>query len=396
MDASAPSASLRDSLPLPLMAGIAALPPLSIDMYLPAMPQIAQDLGADISVIQNSLSLFLVGFGFGLLVFGPMSDRYGRRPLALFGLSGFALASLGLTLSGSSLAFLSFRLLQGFLGSAATVVIPAMVRDCYGKDAAKGMSAVTMIMLVAPLLAPLLGAFTLMLGPWQGIFAALTVYPVLLGLLAWRRLPETRPIAAVAQRRNIFNNYRIIFGKRSIHLDLVSFMLSSLGFFVYITSVSFIYITYYGVNETLFGILFAFSAGALILANFINVRVVTRLGPRRMLHIGQVLAVCFVLVLGLTTWLHLGLVLTVLGFVGMVGSLGICAVNADALVLIEFPHQASSASAVTGTLRFGFGALAGPLLALGYDGTPMPVVWLLLAVLGLSGAAQVLRAYCYR
>src|SRR5690606_27989407 len=94
-----PGPSLRDKLPLPLMAAIAALPPLAVDMYLPAIPQIAGDLGTEISTVQNSLSVFLVGFGFGMLLFGPLSDRYGRRPLALFGLTGFALSSLVLTLS---------------------------------------------------------------------------------------------------------------------------------------------------------------------------------------------------------------------------------------------------------------------------------------------------------
>src|SRR5690554_3926134 len=137
--------------PLLLLAAIAALPPLAIDMYLPAMPGIADDLAAPIATIQTSLSIFLVGFGSGMLVFGPLSDRYGRRPLALFGLCGFALASLALGLSGSAGTFLLLRLLQGFLGSAASVTVPAMIRDCYGANTAKGMSSMTMIMLLAPL-----------------------------------------------------------------------------------------------------------------------------------------------------------------------------------------------------------------------------------------------------
>src|SRR5690349_205625 len=141
------SSSLRDKLPLPLMAAVAALPPLAVDMYLPAIPQIAEDLQTSIGAIQNSLSIFLVGFGLGMLCFGPLSDRHGRRPLALFGLMGFAVSSLLLSLSTTANLFLFFRLTQGFLGSAASVVIPAMIRDSYGKDTAKGMSAVTMIML---------------------------------------------------------------------------------------------------------------------------------------------------------------------------------------------------------------------------------------------------------
>jgi len=383
--------TLRARLPLPLLAAIAALPPLAVDMYLPAIPQIAADLDADISTVQNSLSIFLVGFGLGMLLFGPLADRHGRRPLALFGLVGFALSSLFLTLSTSATTFLLFRLVQGFLGSAASVTIPAMIRDCYGKDTAKGMSAVTMIMLIAPLLAPLMGSLMLSLGPWQGIFAALTVYPVvLLGLTLWR-LPETKPASAPGERRSMLGNYRIILGNRKIWLDLCSFMLSALAFFTYLTSVSFVYITWYGVSETVFGILFACSAAALIFVNFINVRVVSRFGPRRMMHAGLALGLGFATLLVMVTLGDLGLYWTVACFVCIVGSLGIAAVNADALILIAFPQQASSASAVTGTLRFGCGAMAGPILAWTYTGTPLPVALLLLAALAGAGLLQVLR-----
>jgi len=382
---------MRDTLPLPLMAAIAALPPLAVDMYLPAIPQIATNLNTQISSIQNSLSIFLLGFGLGMLVFGPFSDRYGRRPLVLLGLTGFALTSLCLTLSTSSQWFLLFRLLQGFLGSAATVVIPAMIRDCYGRDTARGMSAVSMIMLVAPLLAPLMGSAVLAIMPWQGIFGFLTLYPVVLFALTWWRLPETRPASDGSAPRSLLANYGVILGKREIYLDLLCYMLSSMAFFTYLTSVSFVYITWFGVSETVFGILFAGSACALILANFINVRVVSSIGPRRMLDIGLGLGcLCGAALVGIT-WLELGLYWTVACFICIVGSLGICAVNADALVLIQFPQQASSASAVTGTLRFGFGALSGPILAYTYNGTPLPVALVLLAMLVGAALMQGLR-----
>src|SRR5690606_38540732 len=179
--------------PLLLLAAIAALPPLAVDMYLPAIPGIAASLGTDISTVQNSLSVFLVGFGLGMLVFGPLSDRHGRRPLALFGLCGFGLSSLLLSLSGSAESFLLFRLLQGFLGSAATVTVPGMIRDCYGANTARGMSSMTMIMLLAPLVAPLMGSLLLALDDWRLIFRFLAAYPAVLVLVALWRLPETRP-----------------------------------------------------------------------------------------------------------------------------------------------------------------------------------------------------------
>jgi MFS transporter, DHA1 family, multidrug resistance protein len=392
MDHTVPSASLRASLPLPLMAAIAALPPLAVDMYLPAIPQIADDLGTTISTLQISLSIFLVGFGFGMLLFGPYADRYGRRPLALFGLTGFAIASLLLTLSNSALLFLLLRLLQGVLGSAASVTIPAMIRDCYGKDTAKGMSTVMMIMLVAPLLAPLMGSGVLAIMPWEGIFAFQTLYPLVLLVLAWWRLPETKPASTETTTHSALRNYKIIFSNRRIYLDLVSYMLAALAFFTYLTSVSFVYITWFGVSEHMFGVLFAFSASALIVANYINRRVVSRYGARRMLNIGLCAGVVCALFLVMVTVLELGLTLSVIGFVAIVGCLGIASVNADSLVIMEFPQQASSASAVIGTLRFGFGSLAGPLLAWTYTGTPLPVAGLLLVALMGASLMQLLHS----
>jgi DHA1 family bicyclomycin/chloramphenicol resistance-like MFS transporter len=396
VQSNAPSPALRDKLPLPLMAAIAALPPLAVDMYLPAFPQIATNLGADISTIQNSLSIFLLGFGLGMLFFGPFSDRFGRRPMALFGLTGFAISSLLLTMSDSATMFLLFRFLQGFLGSAATVNVPAMIRDCYGKDTAKGMSSVMMIMLIAPLVAPLLGSMALMLASWQGIFATLTLYTAVLLLLTWWRLPETRPDLVPGERRTMFGNYRIILGNRRIWLDLCTYILLALGFFTFLTSASFLYITWYGASETLFGILFAVTAVSLIIANFVNVRVVTRFGPRRMMHVGLALGVVCTLALLAVVLGGLGLYWMVAAFFSVTGCLGIAWVNADALVVIEFPKQASSASAVIGTLRFGFGGLAGPLLAWSYDGTPLPVAILMIACLVGATLLQMLRTLTHR
>jgi DHA1 family bicyclomycin/chloramphenicol resistance-like MFS transporter len=373
------------------MAAIAALPPLAVDMYLPAFPQIADNLGTDINTIQNSLSIFLLGFGLGMLFFGPFSDRYGRRPMALFGLIGFALSSLFLTLSDNATMFLLFRFLQGFLGSAATVNVPAMIRDCYGKDTAKGMSSVMMIMLIAPLVAPLMGSFALTLASWQGIFALLTLYTVVLFLLSWWRLPETRAELAPGERRTMFGNYRIILGHRRIWLDLCTYILLALAFFTYLTAASFLYINWYGASATLFGVLFAATAISLIIANFVNVRIVTRVGARRMMHMGLLLGTLFTLGLLAIAVTDLGLYWMVAAFFCVTGSLGLAWVNADALVVIEFPKQASSASAVIGTLRFGVGGLAGPLLAWTYDGTPLPVALLMLGCIGGAALLQFLR-----
>jgi DHA1 family bicyclomycin/chloramphenicol resistance-like MFS transporter len=380
---------LKDKLPLPLMASISALPPLSIDMYLPAIPGMADSLNTQISTIQNSLSIFLLSFGFGMLLFGPLSDRYGRRPLAIFGLAGFGLASLGLTLSPTAEWFLVFRFFQGLLGSAATIVIPAIIRDCFGKDTAKGMSTVTMIMLTAPLVAPLVGSTLLTFSDWRAIFLVLTLYSVVVLALTLWKLPETLPAATTGKRPSFIHNYFFILATPRIYPYLGTFLLSSLAFFTYLTSAPFVYITWFGVSEFGFGLLFTTTAAALILANYINVRVVSRLGPRRMMHLGLACALTFASLLLLATLLLNSLLLTVCCFFMIIGSLGIISVNAESLILIDFPNQASSASAVTRTLRFSTGALVGPILALLYTGTPTPISSLVLAAVVLAATVQV-------
>lgn len=379
---------LKETLPLPLMAAISALPPLSIDMYLPAIPGMADSLNTDISVIQNSLSIFLISFGFGMLFFGPLSDRYGRRPLALFGLAGFAFTSLGLAMSPTAEMFLVFRFFQGLLGSAATIVIPAMIRDCFGKDTAKGMSTVTMIMLTAPLVAPLIGSVLLTVSDWRSIFFTLTTYAVVVFIFTLLKLPETLSLEAKSQRRSFLNNYLSILSNPRIYPYLATFLMSSLAFFTYLTSAPFVFITWFGVTEIQFGFIFTTTAGALILANFINVRNVSRLGSRRMMHLGLCTGFAFALLLFLLTIANLHISLTIFCYFMIIGSLGIISVNAESLILIEFPNQASTTSAVTRTLRFSTGALVGPILALVYTGTPVPISSLILIALTLAALIQ--------
>lgn len=372
------------------MAAISALPPLAIDMYLPAIPGMAESLNTEISTIQNSLSIFLISFGFGMLFFGPLSDRYGRRPLAIFGLSGFAATSLVLALSPTSGIFLLFRFFQGLLGSAATIVIPAMIRDTFGKDTAKGMSTVTMIMLTAPLVAPLLGSALLTFSTWRSIFLVLTLYSVVVLALTIWKLPETQPKNNDSKKTSFLRNYLFILSTPKIYPTLATFLMSSMAFFTYLTSAPFVYITWFGVSEITFGMLFTTTAASLILANFINVRHVSQQGSRRMMHLGMGTALLFAIILVGVSHTEASIYWTVVCYFMIIGSLGIISVNAESLILIEFPNQASSASAVSRTLRFSTGALVGPMLALIYTGTPLPVAYQVLTAISLAVLIQII------
>ncbi len=372
--------SLQVSLKLllPLLASIIAVSPLAIDMYLPAMPILAEHLDTDMPMVQNSLSIYLLGYALGLILFGPMADKYSRRKMVLFGVSGFLIASLLIPFVTNIEQFLSLRFIQAFISSAATVVVPGTIREYYQKNTAKGLSYVSMIMMLAPMIAPSIGSILLVAHSWQLIFYVLGFYSVIVLLLVAKYLPEVvRSNVEQNKQISFLTRYKIVFSNREARLDIVSSMIISLAFFAYITAIPFVYLTVYKVSELSFSVLFGLTVVALMAAHFINTRLVVRNGSRRMLWYGLTLSVIASSSLFLVNLLSMPLVFTVMAIMPLMGSISMVAVNSDALVLTKFPEQSGTATAVIGTLRFGIGALAGPILAYYDDGTALPFAGLM-------------------
>lgn len=370
-----------------LLAAVIATTPLAIDMYLPAMPVIAQDLNAHIGSVQQSLSIFLAAYGVGMLLFGPLADLFGRRPLAIFGLTGFTLCSVALAFVDNVQHFLILRALQAFCGAAATVVVPGLVRHMYQEHTAKGMSYMSMIMMLAPLLAPGIGSAILWMSDWRSIFFVLAIYGALIFALVWQWLPEiSKPISNKPNTAgNFFSGYAIVFSNSQARPLIMSMMFGSFAFFCFITAVSFIYIQYFGVTEQEFSILFGANVLCLILANFINSRLVTRLGSVRMLRAGVAIALICAFLLCVFNFFELNIWFSVFSIAPLMAGLSLVSTNTDALVLMKFPHHSGTATAVMGTLRFGSGAFAGPLLAFFYTGSAMPFSLLMLTgVMGVT------------
>lgn len=372
-----------------LLAAIIATTPLAVDMYLPAMPVIADDLNAHIGSVQQSLSIFLAAYAAGMLLFGPLADLFGRRPLALFGLTGFTLSSIALAFSQQIEVFLTLRVLQAFCGAAATVVAPGLVRYLYQEHTAKGLSYLSMMMMLAPLLAPGIGSVILWVSDWRSIFVVLGGYGILIGILIWKFLPEI-PRNPDHAPMNFFSGYKTVLGNPGARPLIFSMMFGSFAFFCFITAVSFVYINYFGVSAQQFSLLFGLNVAMLMLANFINSRLVTRHGALRMLRSGLALACISALLLCLFNYLGLGLWFTVLSVAPLMGGLVLVGTNTDALVLMQFPHNSGTVTAVAGTLRFGCGAFAGPLLAYFYTGTALPF-----SLLMLSGVCGVILCQCW-
>ena len=365
-----------------LLAATIAITPLAIDMYLPAMPSIAQDLQAHIGTVQQSLSIFLAAYGAGMLLFGPLADKFGRRPLALFGISGFAAASFLLVWANSIEWFLVLRALQAFCGAAATVVVPGIIRHLYKEHTAKGMSYMSLIMMLAPLLAPSIGSGILYFSEWHSIFWVLFGYSAILLFFIWKYLPEPTTVNARASI-SFFSGYKTVFAERSARPLIFTIAFSSFSFFCYLTAIPFVYIQYFGVSEQLFSLLFAINISTLMLSNFINSRFVSRCGSPFMVRSAMFTGIVLAALLCIVNILKLDLVYTVILLAPLLGCLTMISTNTDAMILMKFPDHSGTASAVTGTLRYACGATAGPVLALTYTGTPVPFAALMLA--GVTG-----------
>jgi len=375
-----------------LLAATVAITPFAVDMYLPAMPVIAQDLQTHIGIVQQSLSVFLAAYGAGMLLFGPLADKWGRRPLALFGVSGFAVTSLFLAWSSNIEYFLIFRALQAFCGAAATVIVPGIIRHLYQEHTAKGMSYMSLIMMLAPLLAPSIGSGILYISEWPVIFAVIFGYAALLLFFIWKYLPE--PITTHAlDSISFFSGYKTVFSLAEVRPLIATIVFSSFSFFCYLTAIPFVYINYFGASEQLFGLLFAVNIFLLMFSNFINSRYVTRYGSPYMVRMALMAASVFAVLLCTVNILHLGIAFTVMTLAPLMGCLTMISTNTDAMIVLKFPHHSGTASAVTGTLRYGCGALAGPALALAYDGTAVPFSVLMLAgVIGIGVCQFWIRA----
>ena len=389
-----PVAIVNLAILIPMLAAIVAITPLAIDMYLPAMATLASSFHSDITTVQQSLSIYLAGYAVGMLCFGPLADRIGRRPLVIMGLTGFMLVSLCLAFVTNVELFLALRFAQAFIGAAATVVVPGYIKEVYGENTAKGMSYVSLIMMLAPLIAPSMGSLILELGEWHLIFFILAAYAfILLALVFWKLKMPSDSDANSRSQKSFFGAYAVIFTKPGTKLHIASGVLTSFAFFCYLTASPFVYMEVFGLDKSLFAILFSTNVGALMLANVINSRIVVRYGSRLMLKIATLLAMLAGSALLLVNLFGLSYHFTVAMLIPFMGFLGIMSVNADAIVLMKFKKETGTATAVIGTLRFGCGAMAGPLLALFYTGTAVPFSALMLSAVILVGLCQFFAAH---
>ncbi len=363
-----------------ILGGLCTIGPFATDLYLPALPTVAKDLGATPQSIALTVTTFLVGLALGQLIAGPLSDAFGRRIPLLVGLGVFTASALVCALAPSVEVLVAVRLVQGLAGAAGMVIANAVVTDyARGRQAARLLSRLALVSGLAPIVAPLVGAQLLRLTSWRGIFVVLTGIGLVLVASVAFGLRESLPREARSA-----SGPGATLGTMAMLTRDPGFMgytltssLSFMAFFAYLAGSSFVYQDLYGASPVLYSVLFAMNALGMLVASQLNHRLLARYTPRQLLAAGLVSStVSGIAVLVVTLIGGLGLAALAIALFLLVASVSLVFPNATALALSLHPEVAGSASAYYGSLRLGLGALATPLVGIGgmVSGLPMALV----------------------
>lgn len=372
------SSSTPSRLPLSwlfVLGALTAFAPMAIDMYLPALPQIAQQLQASPAHTQLTLAACFLGFAFGQLLYGPVADRFGRKPPLYVGIVIFVAASLGCALAPSIEWLIAMRFLQALGGCSGLVITRAIVRDRFAaNEAARFFSLLMLVMGLAPILAPLVGGWLLSVGDWRLIFVVLALFGLANGLATWRYLTETLPVTSrqSLHPRALLRAFAEVLRERQFHGHALVGGFAHAAMFSYITSSSFVFIDYFAVAPEHFGWVFGSNAAGLIALSQLNRYLLRTYSTSQVLRIGNHLALVFGLLLLLAAFQpQPSIWLVALPLFGFVASLGITLPNTSANAMAPFGQRAGTASALLGTLQFFFAALAASVVS-SLPGTLLP------------------------
>jgi len=357
-----------------LLGALAALPPLAIDMGLPALTALGASLKASPAATGSTLSLFMTGFAIAQLVFGPFSDRYGRRPILLAGCGVFAMAGVMCTIAPSIEALIGWRFVAGMGAGAAAVLEMAIVRDLFEGAAARAQfSYVNLVMSIAPMVAPTIGGWILTIADWRAIYGLLAAGGLVLAItiaIGFEESIHQRDRLALAPRRLLSNYCRVLSNRLCIGYALVNGL--SFGcMFAYVAGSPLVLIDILGVSTTVYSGFFAATAFAIMAGSFTNGQLSTRnVSPSQLLKVGLMLAVTSAVALAIVSIGNEVRVSTLLPLLVLnTFSFGLIAPNAKHGALQPLPEIAGVAAAVLGfTQMLLGGTIASALVAFFYDG----------------------------
>ncbi len=363
-----------------ILGSLTAFAPMSIDLYLPAFPELTRHFGVSQASVQLTLTACLAGLALGQLLSGPCSDAIGRRRPLLIGLAVYVAASVGCALAPSAAFLTGLRLVQGLAGAAGLVIARAVVRDLYsGVALARFFSLLMLVSGLAPVLAPLIGSQLIRVMPWQGLFAVLAGFGLLLLVGAGFGLPETLP-PPVRRRGGLRATGRVmrelLGDRRFVGYALASGLVFA-AMFSYIAGSPFVLQQIYGLSPQLYGVAFGVNALGIVALGQLNGLLLRWLPPRRLLAAGLVLAALGGVGVITAVLAGLGLPVVLPTLFAVVASVGLVLPNSTALALSGRPEQAGSASTLFGVLQYLFGAVVAPLVGAFGAGTAVPMAALM-------------------
>jgi MFS transporter, DHA1 family, multidrug resistance protein len=373
-----------------LLGALSSFAPLSIDMYLPALPAMARDLHTAAATAQLSLTACLIGLAAGQLLAGPLSDARGRKRPLLVGVALYAAASALCVVAPGIWILLALRLAQGFAGAAGIVIARAVVRDRYdGDDLARFYALLLIVNGAAPIVAPILGAQLLHGTTWRGVFAVLAAIGVVLLAAAARWLPETLPPdrrQAGGARATLRDGRKLLADREFGGYALASgFAFGAM--FAYISGSPFVLQAKFGVSPQLFSLIFAINGLGIIAAGQVSRWLIGRVSPQALLTVGLTGSAFGGLTLLAAALAGAGLPAILPGLFIVVASTGFVLPNATALALARHAHDAGSASGVLGLAQFAIGAAAAPLVGVAGPHTDLPMA---IVICGLGIGARLL------
>jgi DHA1 family bicyclomycin/chloramphenicol resistance-like MFS transporter len=373
-----------------ILGAVSAFAPLSIDMYLPAFTTIAREFSAPPESVQLTVSAFFVGLAVGQFFYGPLSDHFGRRPPLAAGLVLYILASAGCALAPDVRTLILMRALQAFGGCSGVIIATAMVRDLFQpQQGARVLSRLVLVIGVAPIVAPTVGAYIVKFADWRTIFWLMAAFGVACLIATGYLLPETRPrrSGTVLALRPVVRDYALLLTERRFMGYAFAVALAHASILAYVTAAPFVLIQVYGIAPTTFGLLFALNACALILAAQWNAHLLRTHSPDWLLTRTNLLPPilgALLFVVAATRVGGLAALMTLL-FIYL-STMSIVRPNATASALADHADRAGTANSLIGCLQFTFATLAGAFMSLIHDGTAKPMA-LTMTLLSLAGLA---------
>ncbi|XXN65341.1 multidrug effflux MFS transporter [Enterobacter ludwigii] len=374
-----------------ILSALMAITSLSTDIYLPAMPIMARELHGDAEL---TITGFLIGFCIAQLIWGPISDHFGRKVPLFIGLVLFVIGSVGCALSSDITQIVFWRVFQALGACTGPMLARAMIRDLFARTrAAQMLSTLMVVMAIAPIAGPLLGGQMIRVTSWHAVFWLLAVIGgVMLILMCW--LPETLPAdkRIKASLAGAFSNYLALLKNRHFMRFTLCVAFYYVAAYAFITGSPFVYISYFGIDAQHYGWLFAVNVVGLMAVSMVNRRLVHRYPLESLLKVAVITATFAALIVALSAKLAFGGILMIILPVFVFFSMnGIIAATSTAAAMDTVPNMAGSASALIGSLQYGSGIISSLLLALLSDGTPWTMAWII-ALFTVASAVMALSA----